>query len=166
MERHSDTPPPEMTLALSKPIRTRSPLTPAPAIADRRAEIEQWVRRWTRKKVNLSNPDFKFVGPRGNRSERDAVLSFAREPGKAQEKGAFQIESERKIQKTRDRRQAYYWLLGCMAFGVAIAAKEGGDLEAMVRAALLAPVFAVLLFGSPWLIYRALAWVWALFNND
>ena len=66
-----------MTLALSKPIRTRSPLTPAPAIADRRAEIEQWVSRWTRKKVNLSNPDFKFVGPRGNRSERDAVLSFA-----------------------------------------------------------------------------------------
>ena len=67
-----------MTLALSKPILTRSPLTPAAAIADRRAEIEQWVRMWTRKKVNLSSPDFKFHGPRGNSKERDQVLRFAR----------------------------------------------------------------------------------------
>ena len=86
----------------------------------------------------------------------------AREPNKAREKGAFQIESERKIQKTRDRRQAYYWLLGCMAFGVAIAAKEGGTLGDMARMALIFPVLAVLVFGSTFFIY----WVWALFNND
>jgi len=67
-----------MTLALSKPIRTRSPLTPALAIADRRAEIEQWVRMWTRKKVNISDPGFQFTGPHRNSKERDAVLRFAR----------------------------------------------------------------------------------------
>ena len=67
-----------MTLALSKPIRTRSPLMTSPAIASRRAEIECWVRRWTLKRVDLSNPDFKFSGPSGNSKERDAILSFAR----------------------------------------------------------------------------------------
>jgi hypothetical protein len=67
-----------MTPALSKPIRTRSPLKIADAIADRRPEIERWVRRWTRKKVNLSNPDFVFSGPRGNSEERHQVLTFAR----------------------------------------------------------------------------------------
>ena len=67
-----------MTLALSMPIRTRSPLTIATAIANRRAEIERWVRMWTRKRVNLSDPDFVFKGPRGNSKERDDVLTFAR----------------------------------------------------------------------------------------
>ena len=67
-----------MTLALSKPMRTRSPLTPAAAIADRRAEIERWVRMRTRKRVNLGDPDFKFRGPSGNSKERDDVLRFAR----------------------------------------------------------------------------------------
>ena len=86
----------------------------------------------------------------------------AREPGKAREKGTFQIESERKIQKTGDRRQVYYWLLGCMAFGVAIAAKEGGNLGDMARMALIVPVLAVLVFGSKFFYL----WVWALFNND
>ena len=67
-----------MTPALSKPIRTRSPLKIADAIADRRPEIERWVRMWTRKKVDLSNPDFTFKGPRSNSQERKDVLNFAR----------------------------------------------------------------------------------------
>ena len=67
-----------MTLTLSKPIRTRSPLKIADAIADRRPAIERWVRMWTRKKVDLSKPDFTFKGPRSNSQERKDVLNFAR----------------------------------------------------------------------------------------
>ena len=67
-----------MPQAASKPIRTRSPLKAGKAIKARRPAIEQWVRRWHQKKINLNDPDFVFNGPRANRKERDDVLRYAR----------------------------------------------------------------------------------------
>ena len=64
------------TLVASKPIRTRSPL-PTPKSVSNRSAIERWVRMWTRKKVNISDPDFSFGGPADNCKERESVRKFA-----------------------------------------------------------------------------------------
>ncbi len=62
---------------LTKPIRTRSLLPTPGAIQDRRA-VEAWVIRWTRKRVRIDDPDFKFIGPWQNQKERESIFRFAK----------------------------------------------------------------------------------------
>jgi len=58
-------------------IKTRSPLATPKGFEERRPALEAWVIRRTNSHINLSDPDYRIVGPADNQRERQRALKFA-----------------------------------------------------------------------------------------